>query len=224
MQYPNVTKIAKKLGTPIVAFDLEHSGGKKEVRGITDFGAVVVLPSGALMQYNSLVKPLPGTQFNPVVTRLTGITEQSLELAPSWAQVYSDFVAQYQNSVWVGFNSKSCDMPIMLAESEKFGLQLTVREHLDLMRLGTLKGTLSHRLSQLVSDFDITGAHRGLKDAIMTLTLFENLLPSLVDTELAYFVKGPEAPTIPLALNLGTVSIPPTAEKKSHCAQEACST
>lgn len=183
MSYPNVTSLAKSLGRPIVVFDLEHTGGLKEARAITEFGAVVVMPSGAIWHYNTPVKPRPGTIFEPRVVRITGITEGMLVNAPTWQHVFDEFVTVHTNSLWVGFNSTACDIPVMTVDSKRCGLDLNISAHLDLMRVGGLKGKLTERLLKLIPDFNTEGAHRALKDALMALALFEKLMDTGVSVE-----------------------------------------
>lgn len=69
---PNTLALARRLSKPIIIFDLEHTGSAGEHRCITDFGAILVTPDGDISTYASLVKPPKGTQFNPIVCRLTG--------------------------------------------------------------------------------------------------------------------------------------------------------
>lgn len=181
--YKNTIALAKSLGKPIVAFDLEHTGGAGEGRAITEFGAMRITPEGELTSYASLVKPPLGAQFNPYVCRMTGIHPETVEDAPSWEQVLLEFVMPNKESLWVGFNSRTCDTPLLRKESGRCGHELGALAQLDLLRVGPIKGGLSSQVLQLVPDFDTSGAHRGLKDALMTLVLLEAKLPLLTEAD-----------------------------------------
>jgi len=182
--YQNTIEFARRISKPIVAYDLEHTGGAGESRAVTDFGAMVVTPDGDVSSYESLVKPPEGTAFNAYVCRLTGIYPETVANAPSWAQIVQEFVLPFRGALWVGFNSRASDMPLIRKENGRIGHLLEHFVQFDLMRVGTLTGSLTQRLLQLVPDFDTSGAHRGIKDALMTLALLEAQLPSFTELEL----------------------------------------
>jgi DNA polymerase III epsilon subunit-like protein len=178
--FPLTKKLAARLNRPVVVFDIEHTGGRKETRGITEFAAYVMLPEGKLQAYTSLVKPARYVEFNPAVTRITGITPRTVAGAPAWPKVAQEAVLPYQDALWVGYNSRSSDMPIVVEECSRHGLTLPLpARHLDLIRVTPVKGPLSSQIDQLVPGLDTGGAHRAAKDALMTLWLLEALLPSL---------------------------------------------
>ncbi|WP_434717102.1 3'-5' exonuclease [Paraburkholderia sp. A2RO-4L] len=181
--FPNTIALAQRLAKPVVAFDLEHTGGAGEARAVTDFGAMLVTPEGVVTSYASLVKPPAGIEFNSYVCRLTGIYPHTVKDAPGWEKVLREFVLPYQHALWVGFNSRANDTPLMRKESLRLGHELAPFDQLDLMRVEG-EGSLSKRLLKLVPDYDASGAHRGLKDADMTLTLLEYSLPNLTSAQI----------------------------------------
>jgi hypothetical protein len=69
---------------------------------------MLVTPAGGLSSYASLVRPPNGTQFNPIVCRLTGIFLHTLEKAPGWERVFEEFPPN-RGALWVGFSSRSRD-------------------------------------------------------------------------------------------------------------------
>src|SRR5690606_22045093 len=97
--------------------------------------------------------------------------------APSWTSVRDTFVEPHKNSIWVGFNSRAADMPIIQAECSLSGAALGEVKQLDLFRLGHgLSGSLSSRVGQLWPDADLSGVHRAMKDAYLTLFLLEGIM------------------------------------------------
>ena len=203
--YSHTIALARRLEKPVVAFDLEHTGGTNATRSITDFGAVRVGPDGDVQHYSSLVKPHDCAVFNPHVSRLTGIFPSTVKDAPNWEHILHGFVLPNEDALWVGFNSLSCDVPMLYRNSMRIGQALDLRDQLDLMRVGHLSGSLSKRVAALCPDFDVSGAHRGLADALMTIALLEALLPQLTHAELLlqrvhYTWHEPsEAPATPLS-------------------------
>lgn len=194
--YPNTLALARRIGKPVIAFDLEHTGGAGETRAITDFGAMVVTPEGEVASFSSLVKPPATALFNAYVSNLTGIYPETVADAPGWSHVLTEFVVPNQGALWVGFNSRACDAPLLRKESLRIGVELAQLDQLDLMRVGELEGGLVKRLAHLVPDYDLTGAHRGLKDALMTLALLEAQLPSITELELSNqrVIQAPKKP------------------------------
>lgn len=183
--YPNTLALARSLSKTVVTYDLEHTGSGGEHRCITDFGALVVTPAGDITSYSSLVKPPKGTQFNPIVCRLTGIFPHILGNAPGWERVLEEFVLPYRDALWVGFSSRSSDTPLVYKESRRLGHELAPFTQLDLLRVGKpLEGGLAKRVEQMVPGFDTSGAHRAEKDALMTLALLEAQLPHISEKEL----------------------------------------
>lgn len=195
--YENTIELARRISKPIVTFDLEHTGSGGDGRAITDFGAMVVTPAGEVSSYASLVKPPDGASFNSYVCRLTGIYPDTVADAPGWAKVLTEFVLPHRDALWVGFNSRVCDTPLVYKESLRLGRPLAPFQQLDLMRVGELEGGLVKRLTHLAPDFDVSGAHRALKDALMTLALLEAQLPYLqrdeLDNQLNSIVSPPPA-------------------------------
>lgn len=176
---PNASALARQLDKPLVVFDLEHTGSKKEVRGITEFAAIVALPDGDFRRYATLVNPGPAAQFNSYVCELTGIWPETVAAAPGWRDVMHEFVLGHQGSVWVGFNSRGSDIPLVREECLRLGVALPELLQLDLMHVGDKKGSLSARVAQAVPGFDTQGAHRAEADALMTMALLEAELPHL---------------------------------------------
>lgn len=180
MEY--VAELASRLGRNLVFFDIEHTGGAADTRRIIEFGAYVVDPHGRESTYSSLISVPRGTVFNPYAMRANKINRRDLVGKPSWQQVYMDFVQDHSSGTWVGFNSNVCDTPIIQSECRRHGLDAPGYQELDLMRnpvIGSgLSGSLSERLKKLDPLVSTHGMHRALKDAWMTMALFEALLKS----------------------------------------------
>lgn len=186
MTFPRTQRLAQALQKPLVVFDIEHSGGSKETRGITEFAAHYLLPTGEHKKFSSLVNPGPGVVFNPYAMELTGITPRMVAKAHPWHKVAQVAVLPFTEAVWVGFNSRSCDVPIVRAECERFGLQFPQTPlQMDVRRLSPLKGGLSAQVEALLPHLDTAHAHRAAKDALMTLHLLEHLLGGLSNEQLS---------------------------------------
>lgn len=170
-------ELAIRLNRHLVAFDIEHTGGTTANRGITEFAAYIISPTGEVSTYSQLVKPHRDSLFVPLVTRLTGITEQTVKGAPSWVEVVNEIVLKHQDSLWIGFNSRASDIPIMINECTRYGITFLAPDlHLDLMRVSDIGGSLAKQSKHFSPKLDVRGAHRARKDAYMTLHLLEKML------------------------------------------------
>lgn len=127
--YPNTLALARRLSMPVISFDLEHTGAAGEHRCITDFGAILITPAGDISTYASLVRPPEGTQFNPIVCRLTGIFPHTVEESAGWEKALHEFVLPNQGVLWVGFSSRSSDTPIVYKESRRLWSGKAQRQH-----------------------------------------------------------------------------------------------
>lgn len=185
MAYLNAISLAKRLAKPLVVFDIEHTGGLKQTRAITEFAAYVQHPDGVMTSFTSLVKPFAGAVFSPIVSRITKIYPSTVKNAPTWPEVYADFIAKYADAIWVGFNSRASDTPIIVAECLRHDIHIEpFKLQLDVMRAPSGKGSLATRTANWLPDLDTTGAHRAAKDALMTLALLDAVLPKMSDADL----------------------------------------
>lgn len=213
--YPNTLALARRLSKPVISFDLEHTGSAGEHRCITDFGAILVTPDGDISSYASLVRPPEGTQFNPIVCRLTGIFPHTVEEASGWEKALHEFVLPNQGALWVGFSSRSSDTPLVYKESRRLGIELAPFMQLDLLRVGKpLEGGLARRVAQMAPGFDTCGAHRAQQDALMTLVLLEAQLPHITETELRDQL-APPPPNSMLGAWRGPGPKPPRGERRN---------
>lgn len=167
---------ARSLGRNLIAFDLEHTGGFKGERSITEIGAIIATPDTRLLSFSSFVRPPPGTPFVPYVQNITGISEEMVADAPSWGEVLEHFIVPNEDAIWLGFSSTAADLPIMRDECERLGLPLPMAHHVDLRSHLRLKGRLSDIISQRFTNPDLSGTHRAKKDAWLTLLLFASAL------------------------------------------------
>lgn len=174
---PNVIALACRVGRPIVVFDLEHTGGTKENRAITELAALVVTPDGRVSSYSTLVKPPEGTVFVPMISAKTGIWPSTVARAPEWRAVMWAFVIPHRQSVWCGFNSRACDIPALVAECLRVNVSLPSPPQLDLRQVPGISGSLSERVKAVLPDLDTEGAHVAAHDVRMTALLLNALLP-----------------------------------------------
>lgn len=110
----------------IVVFDLETTGFlDKDVR-VIEIGAVN-LETGAVFQ--SFVRPSAAI---PVKDRIiSGITDQDLESAPTFSEVWSAFRDFVGNSILLAHNGKAFDVPVLELECSRHGLEPLTNKIID---------------------------------------------------------------------------------------------
>jgi DNA polymerase III epsilon subunit-like protein len=175
----HVKRLSAALSRPIVALDIEHTGYKAE-GGITEFAAIVFDKTGEIDRVNTLLNPGP-VKFNPVAMRLSMISPRMMNSAPSYTDFVGRFVSSHANSLWVGFNSNSSDLPFITSEHARFGGgQLEFKHKLDVMRLTNdalkMKGSLSLRFAGVIEHDDTHVAHVAMTDVAMTVALLNHTL------------------------------------------------
>lgn len=184
MHTPHLFKLSRQLARPLVVFDIEHTGSKKEERGITEFASFVIDGASAYPGLNSFINPGQGIYFNPFAMKKTGISQKTVAKAPAWHDEASDYVLQHQDCIWIGFSSRKNDIPIIQYEHQRYGLALPeFKWQLDVMSLargvtGRNSGSLGSLLEELVPG-KVRTAHRAMADVLMTMDLLEHLLPSM---------------------------------------------
>ena len=110
-----------------VAFDIEHTGtfgidnGDKESE-IIEIGAVKVVNSQIVDKFDMLANP--GRKIVPRIARLTHITDDMVQNEPPVSEVIKKFKEFIGNSILVGHNIKSCDIPHITRAAKKAGIAL----------------------------------------------------------------------------------------------------
>ena len=176
------------LGTPLYevefcVLDLETTGATARDCEITEIGAVKYRGGELTGTFATLVNP--GVGIPPMITVLTGITEQMVFEAPRIEKVLPSFLEFCRDAVIVGHNIRF-DLSFLDAASQRLGHELAgtgpgERRQLDTVRLArrlirsevrdlTLASLARHYRSP------ITPIHRALDDAKATAYVFHALL------------------------------------------------
>lgn len=120
----------KELAVPdfssFVAFDIETSGTFGAVKGdgpaeITEIGAVKVVNGEIVDKFSMLSNP--GRSIVPQIARLTHITNEMVENEPSINEVIQLFHEFVGDSILVGHNIKSSDIPYINTAAKRNGIQ-----------------------------------------------------------------------------------------------------
>jgi ATP-dependent DNA helicase DinG len=153
----------------LVAFDLETTGLSPDQDEIIELGAVKIEEGRITEKFQALVRPRQ--PIPKKIIRLTGITQEMLDQAPSLEKVLPNFMDFLDNHPLIAHQA-SFDMGFL---ESNLGYRLTnqVLDTVELARLAFPR-VFNHKLITLARELDLTLAvsHRALEDAATTAELF----------------------------------------------------
>lgn len=162
------------LDRPLVAFDLETTGTDTERDRIVEIALIRVEPLGLRREFATRVNP--GVPIPPEATRVHGISDADVAGAPRFAEIAAEVVALLEGADLAGFNTGRFDLPLLLREFERAGVQLDLagRRHVDACRIFHQRERRD--LTAAVAFYtgqSHAGAHSALADARATLEVLD---------------------------------------------------
>ena len=149
--------------------DLETTGLNPETELIIEFAAVKVKDGKVVDTFQQLCDP--GFSISPVITSITGITDEMVRCCPNPRQVLPDFLDFIGDDLIIGHNVLF-DVRFVVRSAEIFK-----NNYIDTMKIfRKLHPSLPHhRLSDMVAFYNKLNetAHRALSDCFATQACFE---------------------------------------------------
>ena len=158
---------------PLVLVDVETTGGSARYARITEIGALRIERGKVVATFNQLVNPeQPIPRF---ITKLTGITNEMVWQAPTFARIAPDLEAFLDGAVFVAHHV-AFDYSFITAEFKRVGVgynsdrlcsvKMSRRLHLEQRR---------HGLDQVIErlGLQIQNRHRAFDDAEVIWKFFE---------------------------------------------------
>ena len=108
------------LQKPLVIFDLETTGLDIVKDRIIQLSYIKVMPNGEEIRGNYLINP--EVYILPVITELTGITNDDVKDKPTFKQLASEIHEVFKGSDIAGFNSNHFDVPLLAEEFLRAGI------------------------------------------------------------------------------------------------------
>ena len=112
-------EVDQPFGEEIVCFDIETTGLNKKYEVIIEIGAVVLKNGEITDRFNTFVAP--GRILSPEIIRLTGITDEMLEGAPSQKEALRAFLDFVGGRPLAAHNAEF-DMGFIAAGCQKYGI------------------------------------------------------------------------------------------------------
>ncbi|RKP50734.1 3'-5' exonuclease family protein [Trinickia fusca] len=152
------------IDTPIVFVDLETTGGSVTDHRITEIGVVEAGPQG-ISRWSTLVDP--GQPIPPFIQQLTGITDDMVRGAPTFAAIAPELLERLNGKLFIAHNA-SFDRGFLRTEFRRAGLAFNP----DVLCTVRLSRALSpdekrHGLDALIGRHSLIplARHRALADA-----------------------------------------------------------
>ena len=186
------------LDRPLVFLDLETTGATASFDRITEIGLIEVAHGRYTGEWSTLVNP--EMRIPPFIESLTGISNDMVALAPTFAEVAQALKARLDGKLLIAHNARF-DYGFLKAE---FG-RLDIKYAADLVCTVKLSrklypGHARHNLDSLMERHDITcdARHRALGDARVLWDLVQKwrteLSADALDTAAAAQIKSPTLP------------------------------
>lgn len=165
-----------------VVIDIETTGLDPQFDEIIEIGAIKIENGNLIDTFRSLIKPR--NEIDEYITKLTGITNNMLENAPSIKDIIGEFYNFIENNIILGHNV-NFDINFLYDELLKVNRVELNNDFIDTMRIGRylLKNLNHHRLVDLANNYNITvdNGHRALNDCMITLKVYNKMLEEVVE-------------------------------------------
>jgi DNA polymerase-3 subunit epsilon len=172
-----------KLNKPLIVFDLETTGVNVIHDRIVEIAYIKVWPDGH--EENRTLRINPGRPIPEESTRVHGITNDDVKDCPTFQEVAHELFQIFKGCDLAGFNSNRFDIPMLIEEMARAGLDLDIRD----VRCIDVQN-IFHRMEQrsliaaykFYCDKDLENAHSALADTTATYEVLQSQLDRYADT------------------------------------------
>ncbi len=164
-----------KLSKPLIVLDLETTGTWIEKDRIIEIGMVKLMPDGGREVFEYKVNPC--MPIPPIVTELTGISDDDVKNAPSFNLIAAKVLAFLGDADLGGFNVERFDLPLLAREMTDAGLKFdwnnrTVYDAQKIYHLHEKRDLTA--AFKFYCDDELKDAHSALADTEATLSILES--------------------------------------------------
>ena len=162
---------APKADRDYVFIDFETTGLDIGNESIIELGACRVDASGKEYFFQELIKPV--SEIKPLITNITGITNDMVVNAPKLQDVMNAFLEFSKGACLVAHNAQF-DIPWLLTTLMRYRLDVPYTELICTLKWAKTKEDGKRSLGALSKKYNIghNNAHRALADAVVTKGLF----------------------------------------------------
>lgn len=171
------------LSRPIVVFDIEATGLNTATDRIVELCYIKVMPDGT--EHTVTQRFNPGIHISAEASAVTGIYDEDVADCPRFAEKAVEVAADMEGCDLAGFNSNHFDIPLLVEEFIRAGINFDIGE----ARFVDVQG-IFHKMEKrdLTSAYkfychkDLTEAHSAEADTRATLEVLEAQLDRYADT------------------------------------------
>ena len=173
-----------QLTRPLVFFDLETTGTNINSDRIVEISFVKLMPDGRVIEKTRRINP--EMHIPEESTAIHHITDADVAGEPTFRQIASSLAQQLSNCDIAGFNSNKFDIPLLMKEFERAGLQFSLKGR----RLVDVQ-TIYHRLEQRTLSAayrfycgkELEDAHSAMADTMAAYEVLKAQLDRYPETE-----------------------------------------
>jgi DNA polymerase III subunit epsilon len=158
-----------KLTRPLVFIDLETTGVDINQDRIVQIAILKVLLDGTEERKKYILNPT--ISIPQTASSIHGIYDGDVKQAPTFVQIADSLYQYIDNSDFAGYNSNKFDIPLLMAEFERAGIELNIegKKFIDVM-------TIFHKMEprtlkaayKLYCGKELVGAHDAENDIVAT--------------------------------------------------------
>lgn len=169
--------------------DVEASGGDPKKDRLTEIAIFIHNGKRVIEQYCTLINP--ETYISPFITSLTGISNEMVAEAPTFAEIAPKIIELTEGRIFVAHNVRF-DYSFVNNEFKRLGMYF-IRKQLDTIKLShrILPGMASYSLGKLCRELGIPmeNRHRAFGDGAATAELFDLMLKKEKDSIITEAMK-----------------------------------
>ena len=175
--------------------DVETTGGSPFFNRVIEIGLLRVEKGEVVEEYQTLINP--GMEIPEFITKMTGITEAAVSVAPTFAELADEILSKFEDAIFVAHNSQF-DYGFLKEEFRRLGYGFVVPQ-LCTVRLSRAlyKEYKHHNLSAIIErfEFECKNRHRAFDDAKVLWDFLQhsqkNLEPSVFLKAMRQALSGP---------------------------------
>lgn len=163
--------------------DVETTGGSPFFNRVIEIGLLRVERGEVVEEYQTLLNPeMPIPEF---ISKLTGITEEDVAAAPTFAELADEILSKFDDAIFVAHNSQF-DYGFLKEEFRRLGYGFTMPQ-LCTVRLSRAlyKEHKHHNLSAIIEryEFECENRHRAFDDAKVLWDFLQHAQANLDEVE-----------------------------------------
>src|SRR5262245_7390452 len=190
------------LDSRLVFLDLETTGASADRDHITEIGLIEVAGSHVVQEWSTMVNP--ARLLPPAVVSLTGITDEMVAEAPTFADISAELLQRLEGRLLVAHNARF-DYAFLRAEFRRLGIRYRSRV-LCTVRLSRslFPEHRHHNLDSVMERFALScsARHRALGDAQVLWAFVRELQRSLEPDRLTAAVSAvTRIPSLPAGMD-----------------------